>query len=369
MKILYLVTKSEAGGAQTHVYQLSRYFVNKGNQVAIMASPGGWLQEQAKKIGVNFMPNVFFSNTLNPIGVVKAFFKIKRAINCFKPDIVHCHSSVAGFLGRLAVRNKIPTIFTAHGWGFNLGVPWWQKKVAIVAEKMASRYCCQIVCVCDFVKQLALKYKVAREDKTVVIYNGIEPVGAEQPSHKSGKFKIVFIGRLAKPKLPILLLEAFNDLPTELKDQSELLIIGDGPQKESLEQFSNQKNLKQVQLAGDLSREEIFATLQQSNIFVFLSQWEGLPYTILEAMRAGLPVIASDVGGVKEMVSQRNGILIKDNKKEVVTRALRILLEDRQMIEVMGKQSITSINEKFALNQMLKKVEILYNRFVSGFLD
>ena len=165
MKILYLITKSEPGGAQTHIYQLSKYFIEKGNQVAIMSYPGGWLEQEAEKLGIEFYPNKYFSNIPNPFKLFKAMEEIKKIVKDFKPDLIACHSTAAGFLGRLAIRNKIPTIFTAHGWAFTKGTPFLRKSIAILIEKVAGKFCSKIICVSYLDKSLTLNIELLQQTK------------------------------------------------------------------------------------------------------------------------------------------------------------------------------------------------------------
>lgn len=353
MKILYLITKSEAGGAQTHVAQLCHYFKNKGEEVAVLSYPGGWLQVEAKKIGVDFFSNEFFSNSLSPIKIIKAYFKTKKIINDFKPDLVHCHSSAAGVYGRLVVRNNIRTLYTAHGWGFNVGVSWWQKYLAIFLEKFLSRYCEKIICVSQFVKDLALKYKIAPEEKLKVILNGVELL--PEKAIEVDNFNITFIGRLADPKEPLLLLQAIS----QIKSKINVNIVGTGPKLDELTNFIKDCNLANVHLLGELNRIKTLDVLKQSDIFILISKWEGLPLTILEAMSMGLPVIASNVGGISEAVGVENGILIENNVFDI-KEALNRLLNNSDLCRKMGQNGRLKIQTIFALDKMLNEVANIY---------
>ncbi len=363
MKIFYLITKSETGGAQTHIYQLSKYFSEKKDEVAVMSSPGGWLEKEVKKLKIKFYPNEYLSNTLNPIKNFLAIKKIKEAISDFKPDLVSCHSTKAGFLGRLAIRNKIPTIFTAHGWGFTSGAPFW-RKLLILCEKLVSQFCQRIICVSEFDKQLALKYKISQPEKAIVIHNGVEINEIQNLNQfKIPPIKIIFLGRLAKPKDPLLLLKAFSEISPHLKRDVEVFIIGDGPQKKEIEKFLKQQKecfLEKVKLLGELPREEIFELLKRSQIFVLTSHWEGFPRSILEAMTYGLAIIASDVGGVKEIIEDC-GILIKRNDKKGLKESLFKLLKSPQLIQEMGEKARQKVKENFSLEKMLKKTEEIYS--------
>lgn len=361
MKILYLITKSEAGGAQTHVLQLSQYFKSQGHAVAVMAYPGGWLQEELKKNNIEFVENFYFSNSFNPLRAYRAVQSIKKYITNFKPDLVHCHSSGAGAFGRLAVEGKIPTIYTAHGWGFNIGVPFFQRKVSMFVESLLARAAVQIICVSQFVKNLALQYRIAPQEKLTVIYNGIEAL--EAGYNETGKVKITFIGRLAEPKNPLLLLEAFNNLSQDLKNKSEVSIIGDGPKKSDIVDFIKKNNLTMVRMMGELPRQDVLKVLGNSDIFTLISRWEGLPLTILEAMSLGLPVVASHVGGIQEAVGSDNGFLVA-NRAQDISDALAALISSNQLRIRLGQASHQKWQQQFSLSKMLKETEKIYKTAV-----
>jgi len=362
MKILYLVTKSEAGGAQTHIYQLSKYFIEKGNKVAIMGYPGGWLEEEVGKLGIKFYPNRHFSNIPDPIRIFKALKEIKKAVEDFKPDLISCHSTAAGFVGRLAVRNKIPTIFTAHGWAFTKGTPFLRKYLAILIERVAGRFCSKIICVSDFDKNLALKYKIVSKEKIITIHNGVESQYFEHFEHSN--IQIVFIGRLAQPKDPLLLLKSFNDLSFELKDKTQISIIGEGPKREELEKFIRKNKLEgKIRLFGNVPREEVFEILKKSDIFVLISNWEGFPYTIIEALSCGLAIVASEVGGVKEAVDNC-GILVKRGSKEEIKNALGKLLKNPSLVREMGQSAQEKAKKEFSLDKMLEETKKTYKSII-----
>jgi len=359
MKIFYLITKSESGGAQTHVFQLSKYFIEKGNNVAVMSYPGGWLEEQIKELKGRFYSNKYLSNNLNLLVIIRSVKEIQQAIQDFQPDLICCHSTIAGLLGRMAVRNKIPTIFTAHGWVFTDGASFLRRKIGVFIEKVAGKFCSKIICVSNFDKQLALKYKIAPEEKITTIYNGVKINFQETESREN---RIVFVGRLALPKNPLLLIKAFNDLPFDLKDRNTISIIGDGPQKKEIREFiKNNKLEDKVKLLGRLSRKDVFDILKKSNIFVLVSSREGFPYSIIEAMNFGLAVIASDVGGIKEAIKDC-GILLRENNQGELKIVLEKLLKNPNLVGKMGAKAKKEIVRSFSLEKMLRKTEEVYKK-------
>ena len=362
MRVLHITTKSEAGGAQTHIYQLSKYFIKKKDQVAIMSYPGGWLEQEARKIGVKLYPNKYFSNIPNPFTILKAIKEIKKAVKDFNPDLVCCHSTAAGFLGRLTIKNKIPTIFTAHGWAFTKGTPFLRKTIAILIEKLAGKFCSKIICVSDFDKSLVLKYKIISIDKIEVVHNGVDIQNVQD--FQNSKLSIVFVGRLAKPKDPLLLLKAFNDLSSELKDKASISIIGDGPKLKQLKEFIKETKLEGINLLGSMSKTKVLETLKKSDIFVLISDWEGFPYTIIEAMSCGLPVIASDVGGIREAINNECGILVKRGDQQEIKHALERLLENPSLIKEMGRNAKERLEKEFSLDKMLRETEQVYKKVI-----
>lgn len=363
MKILYLITKSEAGGAQTHIFQLSEALLKKGNSVAIMSFPGGWLETESRKIGVKFYDNKYFSNNLNLFFIIRSMKRIQEVINEFQPDLISCHSTMAGLLGRAVIRNKIPTIFTAHGWAFTQGTSSVRARIIVLLEKIASNFCSKIICVSNFDKKIAIKNNIASNDKLIAIHNGVRVQKDVNLSKKEVGYplKIVFVGRLVKQKDPMLLLRAYNQLGVELKKKSEVLIIGEGDKRKNLESFIKKHNLNErVKLLGVLPREKVFDVLKKSNIFVLTSNWEGFPRSILEAMSCGLPVIASNVGGVQESISEDCGFIVERGDVEAVQLSLERLIQNLELVKTMSRNAQKKLKSNFSLEKMINKTEEIY---------
>jgi glycosyltransferase involved in cell wall biosynthesis len=395
MKIFYLITKSEEGGAQTHVAQLVGYFTGKGHEVAVMSYPGGWLEGEVKKAGAVFFPNPYFANSYNPLRSLKAILEIGIAVRNFKPDLVHCHSSIAGFLGRLAVRNKVPTIFTAHGWGFNDYVGPVSRFAAAAAEKMAAYYTAKIICVSEFTKNLALKHKIAPAGKFVVVHNGIEKFALSEialrnqaarslqngkipekfyapqefltgytPEKKAKvageKLKIVFVGRFAEPKEPEILVRAYTSLDESVKNKAELLIVGEGPKREALLKLIAADTGGAIKLLGRLSRSEVLKILAEADISVLASKWESFGLSALEAMSASVPVVVSRVGGLPELVDESCGILVEKSDEKGMKEALEKLIQNRELRKKLGETARLRAEIMFSLDKMLAKTEEVY---------
>ena len=352
MKILYVITKSEIGGAQVHVAQLAKHMKDFGHAVAIMSAPGGWLEHEATKQGVRFYPNPYFANSFNPLRLFKSYSLVQRTVSEFSPNVVHAHSSFAGIVTRLAIRNRVPTVFTAHSWAFTDGASVFRKIIASISERFVARFTKKIICVSDYDKRLALRYRIAPADKLLAIHNGADRNPFSDPERED---LIVMNGRLAYPKEYLLLLRAYKLSGSLLR----LEIISDGPDRPVIEAKIAELGLKdRVTLLGDLSREEVQRKLSKAKIFMLISKHEGMPLSILEAMAAGLPIIASNVGGIPEEIDDTCGILVR-NKKEDIANALQTLSNPFVQKE-MGQAARKRFEDRFTLEKFLATTQKVY---------
>lgn len=352
MKILYSITKSEIGGAQVQVLQLAHHMKSIGHEVAVISSPFGWLEKELEKQGIKFYANKYFSNSYNPFRLIKAFRRVNSVVSNFKPDLVHVHSSFAGIITRLVVRGKIPTIFTAHSWAFTKGAKQSRKIIAPIAERFVSRYTNKIITVSEYDRQLAIQYNIINSEKIITIYNGVSDIKGQHTRENT----LLSIGRLAYPKDFLLLIKSFikANIP-----EAKLLIVGDGPDRDKIDNFINKNNLSsKVILLGELSQEMIYDQLLKSRAFILVSKHEGLPLSILEAMSSGLPIVASSVGGIVEQINKESGILVKNNINDI-SNAIKLII-DQDISKKLGKSAREQYEEKFTLVKFLNNTEAVY---------
>jgi len=173
MKILYVVTAGEWGGATLHVVQLMKYMAQQGHEVGLVAAPEPRLMEGAKGLGVKVFPNPHFVRPIRPCKDFRALWRVFEAIRQFKPDLVSAHSTKAGFAARFSCAILgVPVIFTAHGWAFTEGKNPLARYLLALAERLAAKVTKKIICVSEYDKALVLRFRVAPEWKLIVIHNG-----------------------------------------------------------------------------------------------------------------------------------------------------------------------------------------------------
>ena len=360
MKILYLITRAERGGAQVHLLDLLRGFKDQ-NQVEVAAGSDGFLLQQARDLGVacHVLPSL--SQPMQPVKDVRALFEILALLRRTKPDLLHVHTSKAGVLGRLgAWLSGIPAVFTAHTWCFAEGTSRSWKLFGAPCERIAALPGGAIINVSEANRDLALQYRVARSSQLVTIHNGVEDRDYGKSEQRSQPPVVVMVARFAPQKNQAMLLEALSRVTAKF----HLQFAGDGPTRRETEGLAERLGLtRNVEFLGD--RSNISSVLDQASIFALPSNWEGFPLSILEAMRAGLPVIANDVGGVRESVGNGiNGFLIARGDTAGLARALQTLLADETLRRRMGRKSRLLFEQKFTSQRMLKKTFEIYQQAI-----
>lgn len=363
MRILYTITKTELGGAQTHVYELMKEAKRRGYEVGLLSNQrSGWLFEKAGELGVSFFENKYFKNSFNPFNLIYSLRKIQKIVRDFRPDLVHAHSGSAGFMTRLAVRKKIPTIFTAHGWSFTEGAPFLRSVLALIAEKYIARFTTKIICVSKKDYHLAVSKHLLSQDKIVQIYNSVPLPSENSHSKQEGLVKILFLGRLAPPKDLCILFNAFAGLSEELQNKAEIVVVGDGPFFDMWRNHAIKQGIEErVFWHGRQTYESSRRFFEEADIFALPTHWEGFPMTILEAASYGLPIIASGVGGVPEIVDESIGYLVdKENQQEEFAKALRIFIEDELLRKECGSRAEERVKNTFSLSEFLRRTFDVY---------
>ncbi len=217
-----------------------------------------------------------------------------------------------------------------------------------------------------FCNRIILLYSKAANDvllfkkKVLIINNGIKITKISSPKTQNDKIRFICVTRLDGNKGLEWLISAFYRTFSELSDHVELLIVGDGPLRAKIEDIVNRKNIQNIILTG--FREDVDQMLLAADIFIFPSKFESFPLSILEAMKCNLPIIATDTGGVSEMViNGENGYLIKYLDNNTIEKAMIELYENKSLREYYGNNSGRFVADKFSLTSSIEKMEsIIY---------
>jgi glycosyltransferase involved in cell wall biosynthesis len=365
MRIAYVVTRGDdIGGAQVHVRDLATAMHQAGHDVSVIAGSAGPLSVQLAKRGVPFCSVPALSRELHPWRDLRAFLQLKKVLARLKPDLVSTHSSKAGWLGRLAARAiGVPVLFTAHGWAFTVGVSERARRVYTMAERLAAPLADRIITVSEYDLTLALKERIAPPSKITRIHNGVHACVVDpQPSTPAVGVRIVMIGRFSAQKDHASLLHALARLR---QLDWTLDLVGTGPLQAQVTALATSLGIgNRVHFLG--ARNGVCEVLREADIYALISNWEGFPRSILEAMSVGLPVVASDVGGVSEAVREaETGFLVPRGDHQLLTERLEALMTAADLRRILGAHGRQRYEEQFRFDVMFERTVALYHHMLA----
>jgi glycosyltransferase involved in cell wall biosynthesis len=370
MKVLYIITKSEIGGAQIHIAGLLKKHIECRDTIAILAYPGGFLEDFCRENTISFFSNKYLENTWNLIQLIRAYQVVMKILSIHSPSVIACHSGIAGMIGRIAgYIAKIPTVYTVHSYAFMLGHPPLRKIVAFCVEYILAHITTATISVSKYAKNIACSAGIPYSRNITVIHNGVSVVDVAKEKKEQDEFHIVFVGRLAKPKRPDTIIRALTQITMSTQKRITFDIIGDGPDRVSLERLATEEKVAEhVKFHGALSSHEVLLVVKNADIFVLPTEWEGLPISILESMSVGVSVVASDVGGVSEIVTKETGVLMsKISQPADWADRISLLLADDQKRNELGINGEKFIREKFSFEETFKKTREVYEKVILKF--
>ena len=358
MKIAYIVTRADHyGGAQIHVRDLSLWMKARGHDITVIGGARGILSDEIETNGVAFAQAPAIIRSINPFHDVVAFFQVRRILKKLKPDIVSCHSSKAGLIGRLAARSLgIKSIFTAHGWSFTEGVSPYKQVIFRWLEWGCAFVGDHIITVSRYDKILALKHHVAKSKTMTVIHNGM-PFRPMTNNRKQNKVvQLCMVARFSKQKDHTTLLNALGGLK---RKSWHLNLVGDGDDSDYRALAMALGIEKKVTFHGQLQNVPEF--LETQDVFLLISHWEGFPRSIIEAMRASLPVITTRTAGSPESVSQfSTGYVVPERNPKALERAINLVISDPLRRKTMGELGRKRYEDHFTFDEMAEKTLRVY---------
>jgi len=354
-KILILITKTDIGGAQIHVLELIRGLRHRYDFILAVGEED-FLARKVRSEGVEV---VVLSHLIRPLSLKQdslGFKEIRDLLKATQPALLHAHSSKAGVLGRLAARSVgVPVLFTAHGWAFTEGAHPVRRLYGWGIEFLLSFISDGIVTISDYDTQLARRLGVGLGRKKWLVKNC---VGTCQVAKTGPNLPpvIISVGRLSPVKNQVLLLKAL----ARLQQPYLAWIVGEGEQRGAIEQTCRELGLQnRVELLGEV--EDCDSLLAKADVFVLSSNYEGLPLSVLEAMSAGLPVVATEVGGVAEaVIDSQTGFLVPRLNADYLARRIDELLADDQKRQQMGQAGYQLYEQQFKLENLVEGMERVY---------
>jgi len=362
MKIVQVLTRGDIlGGAQTHVRELSLQLRNLGHEVTVITGSQGAFTRQLEQAGIPCLQVKSMVHPLRPHRDLAALIELCAAFEQLRPDLVCAHTAKAGSLGRAAARLRhIPSIFTPHGWSIVDRATLRPHPFFRYVEALAGRLGARVINVCEFERALAERCRICPPAAMEVVPNGIAET--QLPRTRSIEAQppiLVMVARFVPQKDHHTLLQALAGLQSL---EWSLFLVGAGDLQPAVVAQSRTYGLdgriRILPPETDVSR-----LLMEAQLFVLSTHFEALPISILEAMRAGLPVIATDVGGVPEaVVQEKTGLLVAPGDVAGLRAALAALIADPDRRRRLGEAGRASWAAQFTATAMATKTLEVYQR-------
>lgn len=358
---MLVITKGETGGAQTHVLALCQALAGRVGFIATIggAEPVTMLGDGLTALAVPVCQLPQLSNSRSPLRVLVAVRALLRLLRQHEPDVIHAHSAMAGVVARIAGRiANIPVIYTVHGFGFKPEVPRIQRWAAWLTEFALAPTTSHMVCVSEHERQLAARLPIP-SDRVSVILNAVtdaEPQG--QPAQEP--LRIVMVARMASPKRPDLLLYALALLRDQLGYEVPASLIGGGADLKLHQALCRQLGLRAITFTGNVTN--VAQLLAEHAIFVLMSDHEGLPISVLEAMRAGLAIVASDLPGLRELITPGTHGLLVPNQAHALAESLLLLATNPDLRLRLGQAARQRVDDQFSPVRMVEPVAARYTQ-------
>jgi glycosyltransferase involved in cell wall biosynthesis len=371
-KLLFVITKGTWGGAQKYVYDVSIAFKNEFDIAVVHGTPGH-LVRKLTEAGIRTIEIPSLGRDINPLLDLASFRQLLKLFRDEKADIVHLNSSKIGGLGALAGRlARIKNIiFTVHGWAFNEHRSFPSRIIIWILSWITAMLSHHVIVLSNRELKQAKQMPFLIQ-KTRLIPNGIQTlpflsrtearIHLKQQSNIPLDTEKMWIGTISELHPNKGLIHALQAIHTFIRKGHQLhfIIIGEGKERKILEKKIHELELQHhVSLLGNV--KDAAQYLKSLDIFLLSSVKEGLPYVILEAGQAEIPMVASHIGGIPELTDDgRLAHLVKPKSSEDIVRAITYIIEHRQEATRIAQELKQLIGQRYAVDNMMSQTRKLY---------
>lgn len=380
IKVVRIINRFNIGGPTFNATFLTKFLGDEFETTLIGGVPDEGEKDShhiLNQYGVEPIIIPEIQRNLDPKTDFKAYKKIKQILKEVQPDIVHTHASKAGFLGRAAaISLKIPVVVhTFHGHVFHSYFGNAKTKLFKSIERYLARKTSGIIAISELQKQeLCEVHKIAPKSKTKVIPLGFDlekftqnkvQKRTETRTHyaiKDDEVAIAIIGRLAPVKDHDYFLDVISEVLKQTPAKLKVFIVGDGSEKEHIQSRVAEINKTYPKSVVMTSWILNIATFNQGmDIICLTSKNEGTPVSVIEAQASGIPVVSTDVGGVRDILADgKAGYVIKRENIETYIEKLRLLVEDSELREKFSIFGQESVLQKFSYHRLVNDTRKYY---------
>ena len=378
-RLLFVITQSEFGGAQRFLFEFISKLDREKYDISVATGITGdaAFAEAVRNLEIPIFLVHALKRNEDPFNDIRAVWQLRKLIKKIKPDTLFLSSSKAGFIGALAAKFCHPrphVIYRIGGWTFNDPIPAWKKSVRTSLERMSASWKDIIIVNNTHDLGQAKTLGIIPRDKVVLVHNGIDPFRLHFLPKEEARIRLTrtiptgrgvsfehkkIIGTIAN-LYPAKGLEYLVESVQHLTDPNAVVcIIGEGEERSKLEQLIAKLGLEdKVFLVGRLAEASQY--LSAFDMFAFPSVKEGFPWSVLEAMSAKLPVVATSVGAIPEVIEDGvSGYIVNPGKPKELSARINTLLGNESAALEMGIQAHQKVLFSFTLEAMVNKIESL----------
>ena len=381
IKVMHVIARLNIGGAALYVIQLTSYLAEPGYRsqlvCGLVGKSEGDMQYVAddKHIPVTIMPSL--GREISPVGDLATVFRLWRLMRRERPDVVHTHTAKAGFVGRLAAwLAGVPVIVhTFHGHVFAGYFSPAKTRLFLTLERLCARLSTTIITLSDALKrELTEVYHITQPDRVAVIELGFELGGLEKLPRHQGAFRaqhdvpadaplVGIVGRLVPIKNHDLFLQAARRVLERLPG-AYFAIVGDGERREELSALACSLGIDhRVRFTGWIT--DVLPVYSALDALVLSSNNEGLPVSLIEALAAGVPVVATAVGGVIDLLDGgRLGAMVPPDDPGALADAVFAALTDPA--RAVTDETRAAVARRYGIRRSAEQTGALYQRLVEA---
>ena len=367
VKILHIA--QAAGGVERYLQMLlGRIDTNKYENIVICSSDYDSDYFEKNKI------EYYVKNLKRSIGIndFMAVIGVRKLIKKISPDIIYCHSSKGGAIGRLAnVGLNYKCIYNPHGWAFNMNCNKIKRNIYSFIEKVLTNFCDAIICISEAEKMSALDKKISPKEKLIVIKNGIDiekykleaKISRTALNIPEDAYVVGMVARLSRQKSPDIFIRMAEKVKEKIPN-AFFIMVGDGDQREEIETFIENSNLKSsVIITGWVDNP--FSYMRIFNVGLLLSRWEGFGLVLAEYMLAQVPIVVTAVDAIPYIIdNEKNGLLVKVDDINETTKAVIRLHDDGMLSNKMIVNGLREVNEKYDIKRVISEHKELIEKIL-----
>jgi glycosyltransferase involved in cell wall biosynthesis len=364
-KILYIIRQAEFGGGETHLKYIFDSIDRKLFVPVLVSLSSGFLSDFAKSMGIKF-----YLLSKNKFSFIFNVFKLITIIKQEKINLIHAHGTKGAALVLIpALMNRKKIIYTVHAWSFHSELNKWKYEFRKFIERIICSQAYKVILVSqtDFNSATFVDPR-----KKILIRNGVDTFKfypnkdfelREKLGYQKNDFVIGYFTRFTHQKNPLFMIEVMKRLKTEsnLKKKLKLLMIGDGELREKIvEEVQKDSLTEDVKILSPTF--EIEKYLNVVDCYVLPSFWEGMPYGVLEAMSCGLPVIASNIPNIKEIIKNEVNGFCENLEVENFAKRIIQLAEDEILYARISLNARSTIEQNFNIDKQLQELYKIYEK-------